>query len=122
MKHSNCTVKGCLSYGRYCRLHPNGSLKETKPIKPLSAKRQKIQQTEYGPAAKEYLKKNPLCKIRSEVCTGKAEGVHHKAGRIGDKLTDQRYWMPACNKCNSYVEQNDLWARSNGFKLSKFTH
>lgn len=118
MKQSLCNEPSCYNYQRYCRLHISGSLKEPKPIAKESKQRKEVNK-DYLPAAKEYIKKHPLCKIKSAVCTGKSQHVHHLKGRIGDMLTDKKYWMPACDKCNSWLEQNDLWARQNGFKLSK---
>ncbi|MES2620215.1 MAG: hypothetical protein V4615_05115 [Bacteroidota bacterium] len=113
-----CTTPGCYSYGRYCRRHPGGSLKEPKAIAKESKTRQEVNK-DYLPAAKQYIKDNPLCKIKSPVCIKKSQHVHHMRGRVGELLTDKKYWMPACDKCNSFIEQNDGWARANGFKLSK---
>jgi hypothetical protein len=123
MKQENCTIKTCWNYGHYGRKcgHIGGSLSEPKPIKKLSEKRQKVQTKEYLPLVREILKKNPNCRIQSPVCTTKAQGLHHLAGRVGAKLTDKKYLIPACNPCNDFVERNPPWARANGFKLSKFS-
>lgn len=119
MKHHLCTVKGCIFYGKYCRIHLDGSIKEAKPIKQFSKKREAVQRKEYRPLVSEVLKEHPHCKVKSPVCTGMAEGLHHLQGREGDNLTDKRLVIPACNMCQLFIEENSLWARNNGFKISR---
>lgn len=115
-------MQGCYAFGKYCRLHSvSGSLKEVKPIKPRSEKMDKVMKKEYVPQVKEMVAKGTKCSVNSPVCSGLAQGFHHLAGRVGDKLLDREKMIPCCNKCNLYVEENDLWARSKGLKLSKFS-
>lgn len=122
MKITLCSVKGCPFEGRYCRNHAiSGTFKEPKQIEKLSKDRKKIQKEKYIPLVKEVLAKNPKCKVKSPVCSGIAQGLHHIAGRIGDKLTDKKNVVPCCNRCNSYLEKNDAYARANGWKISKFS-
>ena len=73
---------------------------------------------EYRPQVKEMVEANTACKVNSTVCTGKAQGYHHLAGREGKELTGKNK-IPCCNMCNQFIEANDAWARANGFKLSK---
>lgn len=109
MMQKNCTVKGCINEGKYCRIHPSGELKEQKPIKQRSKKLDRVMKKEYVPG------------VKSPVCTGRAQGFHHLAGRLGKLLTDKKKKIPCCNACNTFIEKNDAWARANGFKLSKFS-
>jgi hypothetical protein len=102
-------------------LHPGGSLKEKKPIEKLSKDRKKVQKKQYVPLVKEILAKNPKCKVKSPVCSGIAQGLHHISGRIGDKLLEKKNVVPCCNKCNLFIEENPVWARANGWKISKFS-
>jgi hypothetical protein len=74
---------------------------------------------EYKKKSKDFRESNPICQIKSPVCTGQTNGVHHKAGKIGDLLNDEKYWMAACNPCNGWIEDNDAEARKLGFKISK---
>ncbi len=61
------------------------------------------------------------CGIKAPGCTFFAQGIHHLKGKATEALLmDEKYWIPACNCCNEYVEKHDAWARENGFKLSKF--
>lgn len=32
--------------------------------------------------------------------------VHHRRGRFGKRLLDQRYWAASCNPCNAEAEEN----------------
>lgn len=103
------------------------TVKAKKPIKPRSpipkrSIKTKEQYKGYKKQMTAYLAKeeNEFCKIRMAGCTGRAQCVHHTAGRIGDKLTDESDWMPSCLSCNLTVEINDKEAREKGFKKSKF--
>lgn len=62
---------------------------------------------------------NFRCKIQSPVCQGLATCVHHMAGRTGPQLKNEEDWMPVCERCNGFVEENDSWAREKGFKKSR---
>jgi hypothetical protein len=59
------------------------------------------------------------CQIKSPVCLNLSTCVHHKAGRSGQKLKDEKDWLPSCEPCNTYVEKNDSWARERGFKTTR---
>jgi len=118
MNRSICQIPTCYSYGKYCRLHATGSLKEKKPIAPRSKKLESVMRKDYRPQVKEMIAANTPCKVKSPVCSKVAQGFHHLQGR-GKNLMKKK--IPCCNLCNQYVEQNDLWARNNGFKLSKFS-
>jgi hypothetical protein len=120
MKQANCNRKGCDNYGRYARYcgHIEGSLKPVKPIAPRSKKLDKIMKKEYVPQVKEMVEKGEVCKVQSRVCIGKTNGFHHIQGRIGAKLLGPKK-VPCCGPCNRFIEANDLWARSNGWKQSK---
>ncbi len=67
-----------------------------------------------------FLKKNPVCQIKSPECTIKSTVIHHTKSR-GIYYLAQNTWLASCHRCNTYVESHDAWARENGFKKSKFT-
>lgn len=110
-------------YLTYLRLLKNGEIhqetkKSMKKIKPFSDKRAKLNR-EYGRESRARWQGQP-CSIRSPVCTGISEGMHHLAGKgTPELLLDPDNQIPACNPCNLYVEVHDAWARRNGFKLSR---
>lgn len=119
MTHHICKIKGCINEGRYCRIHPQGALKPVKPIAPRSKKLEEVMKQEYRPQVKEMVAAGTLCKIGSPVCTKVAQGFHHKKGREGQLLTDDKHKVPCCNMCNQFLEKNDAWARANGHKESR---
>lgn len=89
-------------------------------IKPVSTKRAVLNR-EYAKESRPFWKGRP-CEIRSPVCTKMAQGIHHRKGKgTKEDLMDKRYWMAACNSCNSYVETADAWARKMGYKLSRLS-
>ena len=101
-------------------------LKRT-PIKKKPYKMKKVADSRvaanatYKEASAEFRKRNPSCAINSPECTKNTQGVHHMKGKqTVDRLLDETFWMPACNRCNNYIEIHDAWARERGFKLSKF--
>lgn len=120
MKNKNiCQIKTCINYQKYCRIHPAGSLDKPKPIAKRSKKLDKVMRKEYVPQVKEMVEKGTLCKVKSPVCVNVAQGFHHLVGGRGKELLSKRK-VPCCNPCNTFIEQNDAWARANNWKLSKF--
>ncbi len=94
--------------------------KQTKPISKVSKKRQK-QNQEYARVSRpKWIGKQ--CGIRSPVCTGKAQGWNHAGGKETiEKLLDVENGQPACNACNSYIEQHHAWAVEKGFRTKRNT-
>lgn len=103
--------------------------KERKPIKvnpdakikPRSDKRAK-QEREYNQLRAQYLKEHPSCQARV-MCLGlPATEVHHKAGRIGDKLTDVKDFIGLCSACHSWAELNVTQAKALGISKDRLTN
>jgi hypothetical protein len=108
-KHPTCSGE--------CRRPPKPK-PSRKRIARFSLKRQKINRS-YSKESKQFLTENPICVIQSPDCTGKAQGVNHKKGRIGKNLMDKSTWEPSCNPCNVYIEDHPLWGIENGHKVSR---
>lgn len=63
-----------------------------------------------------YMNNNPIC----ERCHDKhSDQLHHRAGRIGKLLYDQRYFMAVCDPCHKYIELNPLEAKENGWSVTR---
>lgn len=63
------------------------------------------------------------CRVRSAVCTGTAQGLHHVLGRATAgslELAERLGWtLASCNACNSWVEREGrAWAEANGLRIS----
>lgn len=98
-----------------------------KPIKKVTDK-QKILNAKYSVLRIEFLGKpeNKICPITKRGTTD----VHHKMGRIGfadqwarenniPLLIDTRFWVSLSREGHKYVEENPVWAKENGYSLSR---
>lgn len=97
-------------------------VKKDKPkpskIKPRSDKRAK-QESEYSEKAKAYLIANPICEVKE--CNKESIQTHHKKGRIGKLLTDERYFFAVCAECHHKIETSPNWAKANGYSLGRLS-
>jgi len=66
-----------------------------------------------------FMKDKEECEIKSPVCTGRAECVHHVEGRGIKVILDQSKWKACCGACNSHVEVKDAEAKEKGLKKSR---
>jgi hypothetical protein len=83
----------------------------------------KIPQGKISPMRLGYLqkvkkwKKGKTCALgfrSSEKCYG-AITCHHKKGRVGDLLMDEKYWLPVCLGHHKYIEEHPEEAYRNGW-------
>lgn len=61
-----------------------------------------------------FLRVNHACEAFIEGCSGAATDVHHRKGRIGKLLLDEKYWLPCCRSCHTYIHNNPSEARQRG--------
>jgi len=77
----------------------------------------------YKARARQWLKEHPVC----EACAAlfglaavvdraphKSEAVHHKRGRMGKLLLDERHWLAVCNHSHDFIHNNIAIARAAG--------
>jgi hypothetical protein len=81
-----------------------------------SKKRQK-QEKEYSSKRKEFLEKFPECEV--ENCDNPANQIHHQKGRIGDLLTDEKYFLAVCPWCHTWIENNPEQAKEMDYSCSR---
>jgi len=87
-------------------------------IPQFSKKREKVNREYAMKSRPHWVGKH--CAITAPGCTGTAQGIHHKKGKSNiELLMDERYWIPACNHCNTWVEMYPAEAEKKGFKLSR---
>jgi len=86
----------------------------TTKIRKLSKKRAK-QNREYLILRAEHLERFPWCWR----CGVMATQIHHKKGRVGDLLTDEKFFVSLCARCHDFVENHPKWAKEQGFSLSR---
>ena len=63
-----------------------------------------------------FLLANPEC----GVCrVNRATQIHHRKGRLGALLVDERFWLAVCYPCHGILEANPAWAREQGYSLDR---
>jgi hypothetical protein len=82
---------------------------------PKKTKRQE-QEREFEIKRKIYLKKHPLCECG---CKRKSWELHHKRGRVGTLLTDERYFIALSRTCHRRAELFPAWAKTIGLSESR---
>ena len=94
--------------------------KAQKRIAPVSKHRAGVVKA-YRRRVPKYLSENPHCvacaRIKSIIPftddrQHKSESVHHKRGRLGPLLLDERYWLPTCIASHDWIHANISLARS----------
>lgn len=100
-------------------------VKERKPLpkatKPIAKRSEKMKGIFSALVVlyEKFLKGKTECRLKTPVCTGRPEVVHHTKGRGVKVILDQDYWLEACSACNLYVENKDQEAREAGNKVSR---
>jgi hypothetical protein len=136
---SECSWPGCkaeANHGANCYMHfraygagnLGGGIKEEpepaeKPKKPIAKKSVKAAKDdkEYKKLVKLMLSENDKCEMKVPgVCTGKANGLHHKRKRGKHTMKDKKNLLRACNACNGWVEANPIEAEKLGLVETKF--
>jgi len=52
-------------------------------------------------------------------CSGQCEQVHHKQGRVGDRMTDLSKMAGICQNCHEYIGRNPKLAYEQGWMLKR---
>lgn len=97
-----------------------GSNKLSEPkkyvIPKISTKQAKINAL-YSVLRKQFLKDNPTCRV----CGRESKEVHHKLGRIGQRMLDTTEWLSVCSSCHYDIEMNPEWAKLNGYSKNRLS-
>jgi hypothetical protein len=92
--------------------------KKKKPINPITDKRKEINK-ELKKLVPVILRRDPICKIQSPVCTRVSTVVNHTEGRGLDVILDADKMEGCCAPCNGYIESHPTF---NGGKHKKPRH
>jgi hypothetical protein len=93
-----------------------------KKIPPRSPKRQKEEKI-YSEKRKLFLNARSMCEAHIiGICTQYATDVHHMAGRSGSLYLDEKYWLPVCRSCHTWIETHPKEARESGFSINKLSN
>lgn len=83
---------------------PEPATKLPQRIRRRTPKRQ-AEERVYLKRVREILATNPPCWVSG--CTARAVECHHRCGRRGDLLLDERWWAMVC-KSHAYISHNDV--------------
>jgi hypothetical protein len=86
------------------------SIKRRVPLRRVSTGRRKLNAL-YGKLARAFLEKHPTCALRQPA---PSEEIHHKRGRAGTLLIDQRFWAAVSRIAHQWIQNNPVAARSLG--------
>jgi len=113
-----CTYPDCdrLTEGAtdYCATHGR-EIRKAKSVNPNKGYSSPTQKT-YLQRVRQW-KLGKKCALRhrdSEKCFGPIT-CHHKRGRTGDLLMDERYWLPVCVGHHTYIEMHPEESYRNGW-------
>jgi hypothetical protein len=70
----------------------------------------------YRPKARAFLEAHPRCQFPLG-CGAPSVDVHHRRGREGLRLLDERYWAASCRFHNDYAETRTGAALACGWLL-----
>lgn len=87
-----------------------------KEIRPRSKKRA-VGERAYKKLRDKYLTEHAICEVAHCGCW--ASEIHHKKGRIGDLLTDTKYFLAVCRSHHLYIELHPEDAKKHGYSLSR---
>lgn len=98
--------------GEVCRRPKQKKVR--KPIRTVSKKRAK-ENKKYTTLRKQFLEDHPVCEARLEGCSGIADQVHHRRGKISGNFLDASTFLAICFNCHRIIEDNPEKARDLGF-------
>lgn len=115
-----CKKCGCYPKGNEChvcsnKVVPGEEKKKYKRIRPRTVKRA-AQERKYLIRVKVFLMLNKKCAVFPNQPSNQ---VHHKKGRIGDLLLDEKYWLAVSQDGHDKINNNSAWAEENGFTVSR---
>ena len=92
---------------------------EKKPVKKISIRSVKRMAEDrlYLKKRKEYLMSHANCEVKG--CTYSSGEIHHRKGRIGKLLYDEKYFLAVCSVHHRIIEDNPNWAKKNKYSSSR---
>jgi hypothetical protein len=88
-------------------------------IRPRSRKRA-AQEREYRRVREHILRAcGWRCELRTRVCTGRADQVHHLEGRDGERLTRASMLRATCSDCHDYAHAHPAESYAAGWLVRR---
>lgn len=90
-----------------------GHMSNAKPKKPIKKVSDKMRERLrlYYKVRETYLDGNIGCEAKLSGCNGTATEIHHKAGKTGDLLFNDDYFLAVCRPCHHWIEDNPREAK-----------
>lgn len=79
----------------------------------------KIKNQEYLIKRKEYLLQHPICEAKIKCKKNKSTDIHHKKGRTGKLLCNNKYFLAVCRNCHIWIETHPIDAKEKGLSLNR---
>ena len=80
----------------------------------LVSKKRLDQLKKYREIRDRYLADHPICEVHD--CNKPTTNLHHRAGREGELLYMDEYFMACCETCHpKRIHENPAWARERGY-------
>jgi hypothetical protein len=98
---------------KYLKAYRSGLMTEIKKVSKNQTKRLAL----YRKVMDEYMAEHPICEF--PFCVNKSTDLHHGAGRIGNLLTDKRYFKALCRPHHVTVETYPDNAKELGLSFSR---
>lgn len=104
--------------GLACRtgLTSDTRLKRT-PIRPVSDRQRDEWQRRAELRARLAAERGDACELRTPVCTGRQQGLHHLRKASQGGRTVEGNVLLSCNACNTWCEDNPARARTMGLVI-----
>jgi hypothetical protein len=90
-------------------------IKPRKPIRRRSARMVKLMK-EYNKQKALFLNEHPMCAVFPYV---PATEIHHKKGRLGSLLLDERFWLPVSLVGHTYIHNNPALSYEQGWMIKR---
>lgn len=94
---------------------PRAKSKRIKPVSDKQAERLK----EYRIIRDKFIQDNPTCMYPE--CSKQATDLHHAKGRVGNLLTDIKWFKSLCREHHIFIEENPTLAKEMGLSFSRLS-
>lgn len=119
-------ARRCIESPYHYNKHKQAIQRERQKLKPVKKyvipqvnKKKTKELAEYRKVRDQFFKENPVCQFPG--CNSREIQLHHKKGRVGNLLSDKRYFSSLCDKHHRYVELNPIEAKKLGLSLDRLT-
>lgn len=119
----------CAKHNRLMRKAEETARKDAEKLARKLSTPKKIYSPPKKVSAKEKDRKKEYAKVREQFLNGRwcayhghgciPTEVHHGAGKIGDLLTDTRYFVAVCREAHRMIEERPNWAKENGYSFTR---